>query len=355
MATIQRPTKQGNATTYQGKVAAGYTKILASEVDADIDLIYSAWNQGVDTVNIADGSITGSKLAPGVVGSRELTDGGIQTVDIGDGQVTTPKIADGAVTAGKLVGGGVMGGDLSGSYPNPSLGVVHSGVVSLTARGQLSTASNTLDLLANSQGSPSYDNSKPSYMVRLDYTADQATLFRAPAGSPTTWAFPFYVKGSDGKTYCTLADKSVALGQLAIGAALQSIAVQQVTAHTPTLSEQVIVEAVWTSRGGQWLGIAVLQGVVAVASGSPAIGVSGNLRIDGTPGAADGTIAAGYAIPGTSVPSAVAVVPFSLAMAATGTGGTVGSHRMKATCWLTGQVLAVNTVQSGFLLVGEFA
>src|SRR5262252_5941386 len=98
MAQIQRPTKQGNATTYQGKVAAGYTTILASEVDADIDLMYSAWNQGVDGSNIQPGVITGNMLAPGVVGSRELADGGIQTVDIGNGQVTQAKLAAG-VTA----------------------------------------------------------------------------------------------------------------------------------------------------------------------------------------------------------------------------------------------------------------
>ena len=99
MSQIQRPTKQGGATTYQGKVSAGYTTILASEMDADLDTIYSAWNTGVDTTNIRDGSITGAKLAPGAVGSRELADGGVATVDIADAAVTTPKLADGAVTA----------------------------------------------------------------------------------------------------------------------------------------------------------------------------------------------------------------------------------------------------------------
>src|SRR5262245_50187189 len=105
MPQISRPAKQGGATTYGGKVSAGYTTILASEMDADLDTIYSAWNTGVDGTNIQAGSITGDKLAPGAVGTRELANSGIQTVDIGDLQVTTPKIADGSVTQAKIGAG----------------------------------------------------------------------------------------------------------------------------------------------------------------------------------------------------------------------------------------------------------
>jgi len=102
MAVIQRPAKQGNATTYQGKVAQGYTGILAAEVDADLDVIYAAWNGGVDTVNIAAGSITADKIAPNQIGTRELADLGVATGDLANLAVTTPKLADGAVTLAKL-------------------------------------------------------------------------------------------------------------------------------------------------------------------------------------------------------------------------------------------------------------
>jgi len=217
MAQIQRPTKQGNATTYQGKVAAGYTTILASEVDADIDLIYSAWNQGVDASNIQPGVITGNMLAPGAVGTRELQDGGIQTVDIGDGQVTTPKIADGAVTTNKMAGGGVMGGDLTGSYPNPALGVVQSGIVALGHGGRAVAIPGAMEISINEVGVPGADASHPSWILQLNGTQNQLLVFHAGPGS-TSFDTVLWIDGGNGILHATLADGSVTRGQLAINA-----------------------------------------------------------------------------------------------------------------------------------------
>ena len=59
-----RPLKEGSVTTYQAKVAAGFPDILASEMDADLDTIYAAWNGGVNTANLVNGSVTYAKLAP---------------------------------------------------------------------------------------------------------------------------------------------------------------------------------------------------------------------------------------------------------------------------------------------------
>jgi len=224
MAVIQRPPKEGNATTYQGKVAIGFTKILAAEVDADLDTIYAAWNGGADTVNIADDSITGAKLKAGSVGTRELQDGGVKTIDLGDLQVTTAKIADGQVTGGKIAAapngvgttnlndGAVtlaklapatltMGGDVTGNYPNPvvvkSTGAFAAGqYISFKGgtpgviKGILDCSNPGLATLEINHAFAPEDTTKSSWTLELDAAGDAARLRRrapgAAAGAPTT-------------------------------------------------------------------------------------------------------------------------------------------------------------------------
>src|SRR5262245_48525976 len=66
MATIQRPVKTYGTRSYVSEVAAAPSNqdpILANEVDADLDTVYSAWNGGVDAVNIKDGAVSRAKLS----------------------------------------------------------------------------------------------------------------------------------------------------------------------------------------------------------------------------------------------------------------------------------------------------
>jgi hypothetical protein len=101
MATIQRPTKEGSVRTYQEKVGLGFVDILASEMDADLDTIYAAWNGGVDSVTLKDGAVTTPKLVDGAVTTPKLVDGAVTTLKLANppNGVSTAKLNIGAAVA----------------------------------------------------------------------------------------------------------------------------------------------------------------------------------------------------------------------------------------------------------------
>jgi hypothetical protein len=118
MATIQRSIKRGDVRQFDESYQKGFKSAWASEVDADFNILYDAWNFGLDgglvladgsvtTPKLADGSVTNNKLAPNSVGSGNIIDGAVTTVDIQDGAVTAAKIAGGVIDLSKLAANSV--------------------------------------------------------------------------------------------------------------------------------------------------------------------------------------------------------------------------------------------------------
>lgn len=246
MATISRPGKEGNATTYQGKVAAGYTKILAQEVDADIDAIYTAWNQGVDTVNIKDAAVTAPKLAPGAILPAALGPGSVQTAALADGSVSTAKLADNSVTSAKIVNGAIVDADVT-SVAWTKLIAPFIALLPITPRGQVIASNTYLDYQANPVGSPSYDNTKPSWLIRLDYSTDEFQVLRAPPPG-TAWAYVFRM-AADGHFVTPVARASLGVNAIS-GAAVTAYCPANFALGGPSGWTTVASLPSLTTRGG---------------------------------------------------------------------------------------------------------
>jgi hypothetical protein len=284
MAIIQRPTKQGGATTFQGKIAQGYTKILASEADADIDTIFAAWNGGADTVNIRDNAVTSAKIAAGAVTAREVADGSLGAAELADGSVTFAKLALDAQlwrdTGTTLTPGPNFVTRPVAVRPTSGGPALQWATAGRTILGRLiaSPSSDITFLTQNMQLSSASvwsqdDAAKHSWNVHMRCDTDQYLVTHAPAGS-TTLTTMLEVRGTDGKTYCTLADLSVTRPMLAANTAWQNTYVQALTAGfvSTTINTwlNVVTVSGVTTRGGAVLilvtpGFSVIPGPAPVA------------------------------------------------------------------------------------------
>lgn len=145
MGTISRPTKTDGNTTYAAEVAAGADTIKASEVDADLDLLYSTIN-ALDHNNLsASAGILGSQLdaAAGITGGQ-LAAGSLTTANLSAtaGILGSQLSASAGIVATQLVAGFPLSAATLGQAVVQPLSIAAgvegdllSAVVSVTARG----------------------------------------------------------------------------------------------------------------------------------------------------------------------------------------------------------------------------
>ncbi len=287
MATLVRPTKEGGATTYQGKVALGFKDILASEVDADLDTMYAAWNGGADSVNLKDGSVTEAKLA---------TDAHLWTIS---GTTIRPFDATKRVA---VVGDATFASIILGSA------TAKGRLTSQIASGALATVSLNVNRdLAN--GNAQDDATKPSWGLTLREDFDYFTVQRSPAGSTTQT--PLLTLDNTGFLHIQGTDSAAGLCEVTTGGGGQSayfrgrssrgtpsaptatLANDIITQHTAAgytgsaYAEQGLIRFVasenWsaTARGTACVIQVTVNGATAVGGNALTFDANGNLTITG--------------------------------------------------------------------------
>lgn len=145
MGLIARPTKEGGATTYAGKVAAGFSTILDQEFDDDFGVIFAVINGNLDANNLANNAVTTAKLANGAVTDAKVA---------GGADINASKLLNASIAKQKLQpGASIWTRNEAAAFPNVPFGSTEgvgasttitprSSVVTATvsASGYLSTA-----------------------------------------------------------------------------------------------------------------------------------------------------------------------------------------------------------------------
>lgn len=219
-------------------------------------------NNSVSSLNIVDGSIQGSDLADGAIPSSKLSTTGVTSGTYGNatqvGQFTVD--AQGRVTAAQnititgTIPGGAAGGVLSGTYPNPGLGVgvvTSSNIQDLTigtndiADGAITAPKHYLSgVTAATYGSnfqvPQITVDARGHITSATNVAISGIAPSGPAGGALAGTYPNPTLAAGAVTSAAIADGSITSADLADGSVTASkLANTTVTAGSYGSSTQV--------------------------------------------------------------------------------------------------------------------
>jgi hypothetical protein len=183
------------------------------------------------------------------------------------------------------------------------------------------------------------DTAQPSWTIAVSNPADALSVAHEDAaGTATT---PFQVRGSDGKTVCTLADASVLRAMIAVGHTVnnfQSVAMPtSFSIPATSVWTQIAITPAMVSRGGYVLLLAN-PGLVSVFGGATTAYLQ--LRMDGS------------AVASMKIASSVSqAMPGINAFFVS----TAGSHTYSLWGWLSGGGLSTSADSNGTLFAVEFS